>query len=361
VRGWREGLVPLETYGSNTDEAPRAAEERIASHERKRGAVGFVGLGKMGANIARNAIDHGWTVVGFNRTVSVAEGMADEGLHPARTFDELVSALKPPRVVWLMVPAGKPVDSMLFGADGRGTGLADKLEAGDIVIDGGNSFYRDSLERSSRLAERGIGFLDIGTSGGPSGARHGACLMVGGDRELFEQVETLIADLALPGGYRFFDGVGAGHFVKMVHNGIEYGMMQAIAEGFGIMHAGPYELDLEQVADLYQHGSVVESRLIGWLADSFGMYGSQLAAVSGIVGHTGEGEWTVDVARSLGLDTRVIADALRFRVESERAPMYVGRILTAMRHQFGGHALDGPERPARGRTVREEADRIGRE
>jgi len=341
VCAWRENRVQLEAYEANTDEAPRVAAERLASGVPQRGELGIVGLGKMGRSIARNALDHGWTVVGYNRTVSVAEGMAGEGLLPARTLAEFVAELRPPRVVWLMVPAGKPVDAMLFGLDGR-DGLADLLEPGDIVIDGGNSFYKDALERSSRLAERGVGFLDAGTSGGPSGARHGACLMIGGDRALFEQVEPLIADLALPGGYRFFDDVGAGHFVKMVHNGIEYGMMQAIAEGFEVMHRSPYEFDLEQVADLYQHGSVIESRLMGWLADSFRLYGRELGDVSGIVGRTGEGEWTVRVAEEFGVDARVLADALRFRVESEHGPTFVGQILTAMRHQFGGHAVLSP-------------------
>jgi len=341
VRAWHEGAIPLATYEPNTNEAPKGAEEKLGSQVRSRGQVGVIGLGKMGRGLALNALEHGWEVVAFNRTVSVAEGMAAEGILPATTLRELVEMLEPPRVVWLMVPAGRPVDAMLFGMDENGHALADLLAPGDIVIDGGNSFYRDALERSSRLAERGIGFLDVGTSGGPEGARSGACLMVGGDSELFEQVEPLIADIALPGAYRFFDGVGAGHFVKMVHNGIEYGMMQAIAEGFQVMHVGPYELDLEQVADVYQHGSVIESRLVGWLCEAFGLHGDELEDVSGIVGHTGEGEWTVKVAEELGVEARVIAEALRFRVESEHDPSYAGRALTALRNQFGGHALLG--------------------
>jgi 6-phosphogluconate dehydrogenase len=335
---WHEGVVPLDTYEPDSEEAPRRASEVLARAS-ARGSLGIVGLGKMGAGIARNAMDRGWRVVGFNRTTSVAEGMAAEGLVPATTFKGLVAALEPPRVVWLMVPAGKPVDEVLFGWDEHGDGLTDLLSPGDIVIDGGNSFFKDALERSSRLAERGIGFLDVGTSGGPEGARVGACLMIGGDAELFERLEPLFADVSVPDGYRFFEGVGAGHFVKMVHNGIEYGMMQAIAEGFQIMHMGPFDLNLGQVADVYQHGSVIESRLVGWLCEAFGLHGDALQDVSGIVGHTGEGEWTVTTAEELGLEARVIAEALRFRVESERNPTYAGQVLTALRNQFGGHGL----------------------
>ena len=335
---WHEGTVPLGSYEPDTDEALHAADEALSASAR-RGSVGVVGLGKMGAGLARNALSRGWDVVGFNRTTSVAHAMAAEGLTPADTLEGLVAALEPPRAVWLMVPAGKPVDDMLFGVDDRGGALADLLAPGDLVVDGGNSFYRDSLERSSRLAERGIGFLDVGTSGGPGGARAGACLMIGGDRELFERLEPLFADVSVPGGYRFFEGVGAGHFVKMIHNGIEYGMMQAIAEGFQMLHLGPFDLDLEQVADVYQHGSVVESRLLEWLVDAFAQHGDDLADVSGSVGHTGEGEWTVKTAEELGLEARVISDALRFRIESERNASYAGQVLTALRDQFGGHGL----------------------
>ena len=207
--------------------------------------------------------------------------------------------MRPPRVIWLMVPSGAPVDELLFGADGDG-GLAALLAPGDTVIDGGNTFFRDDVVRAERLAELGIHFLDSGTSGGPAGAREGASLMIGGDPEVFSALEGMFADVAVPGGYKFFPGHGAGHFVKMVHNGIEYGMMQAIAEGFQVMHEGPYDLDLQDVTDVYQHGSVVESRLVGWLGEAYAELGSDLEGVSGVVGHTGEGEWTIRVAEELG-------------------------------------------------------------
>jgi 6-phosphogluconate dehydrogenase len=163
--------------------------------------------------------------------------------------------------------------------------------------------------------------------------------MVGGGREAFERAEPIFADIAVPDGYRFFEGVGSGHFVKMVHNGIEYGMMQAIAEGFTILDAAPYELDLASAAEVYNTGSVIESRLVGWLAEGFAAFGESLESVSGSVGHTGEGAWTIETATDLGVEHRVIRDALRFRLESEDSPSYTGRLLQAMRNRFGGHAL----------------------
>jgi 6-phosphogluconate dehydrogenase len=163
--------------------------------------------------------------------------------------------------------------------------------------------------------------------------------MIGGHEEDFEQIESLFADVAQPDGYQFFEGPGAGHFVKMVHNGIEYGMMQAIAEGFQIMKRSPYELDLTRVADVYQNGSVIESRLVGWLEDALVEMGEDLNDASGMVGHTGEGAWTVDTAEEMGLESRVIKGALEFRIESERNPSYAGQVLSALRNQFGGHAM----------------------
>jgi 6-phosphogluconate dehydrogenase len=262
----------------------------------------------------------------------VRENGSIEGVY---SLADLVAALEPPRTIWLMLTAGKPNDQVLFGEGG----LVELLEPGDVVIDGGNSYYRDAAGRAERLAEHGIHFMDCGTSGGPAGARTGACLMIGGHEEDFGRLEALFADIALPDAYRFFEGHGAGHFVKMVHNGIEYGMMQAIAEGFQIMRMSEYELDLTAVADVYQHGSVIESRLVGWLGEAFELHGEALEGVSGMVGHTGEGEWTVRTADEMGLEARVIRGALEFRKESERDPSYAGQVLSALRNRFGGHAM----------------------
>lgn len=339
VEAWQDGAVALETYEPGTAEVTERAEAAV-SDAASSGRVGVIGLGKMGAGLARNLMDHGWHVVGYNRTHSVAEGMRRDGLLPAETLPDLVAALEAPRVIWLMLTAGAPVDLMLFG-DGERAGLVDLLAPGDVVIDGGNSLHVDALARAERLSEAGIGFVDCGTSGGPAGARNGACLMIGGDREVFDRLEPMFADVASPGAYRFFPGHGAGHFVKMVHNGIEYGMMQAIAEGFEVMYASGYDLDLEEVADLYQHRSVVESRLVGWLREGYAELGNELEGVSGVVGHSGEGAWTIVAAQELGVPVPVIEASLQARVDSEAEPRYAGKVLTTLRDRFGGHGL-GP-------------------
>ncbi|MBA4370371.1 MAG: hypothetical protein C0418_02195 [Coriobacteriaceae bacterium] len=343
---WRAGAVPLASYEPDTDRVAVAADEALearASAGTIARRVGVVGLGRMGAGIVRNLMEHGWEVAGWNRSPGPVVELESEGMAGAASLADLVAGLDAPRTLWLMVPPGAAVDTLLFGAEGA-EGLIALLEPGDTVIDGGNSYFEDAPRRAERLAEAGISFLDCGTSGGPGGARHGACLMIGGRVEDFRPLEPLFSDLALPDGYRHFEGHGAGHFVKMVHNGIEYGMMQAIAEGFAVMHASDFDLDLIRVADVYQHGSVIESRLVGWLEEAFQTHGDAMDGVSGAVGRTGEGEWTLRTAERLGVDARVIRSALEFRRESERDPSYAGRLLTAMRNRFGGHALggDGP-------------------
>jgi len=179
--------------------------------------------------------------------------------------------------------------------------------------------------------------MDTGVSGGPKGARFGASLMIGGDKKVFQKMEPLFSDIASVDGYRFFEGAGAGHFIKMVHNGIEYGMMQAIAEGFTILKKSKYELDFGKVADIYNHGSVIESRLIGWMKNALRLHGDDLKNVSGSVGHTGEGAWTIKTAKEMKIKAKVIEEALNFRIISEKKPDYTGKILSALREQFGGH------------------------
>jgi glucose-6-phosphate 1-dehydrogenase len=340
VCGWQEGLVPLAHYAPGSDEVlvQAAGTARLASRDSAtRREIGVVGLGKMGRGIAGNLIDHGWRVVGFNRTASVTQGLEPSGLVGAYSIAELVEKLAAPRTVWVMLPAGQAFDTVVFGPGG----LAEALQPGDIVIDGGNGRYTDDTSHAERLAARGIRLIDVGVSGGPSGARHGACLLIGGARDDFERLRGLWHDLALKGGYRHFDGVGAGHFVKMVHNGIEYGMMQSLAEGFSVLRASPFELGLAEVASAYDRGSVIESRLVGWLEGALLLHGEDLDGVSGTVRHTGEGEWTVETAHDLGVDVRVIEDALCFRLQSQREPDWTGRLLSALREQFGQHPAHG--------------------
>lgn len=297
--------------------------------------VGIIGLGKMGGNTARRLMEKGWNVVGFNRSPDDTQQLATEGMTPSFSVKELVEKLSGPRIIWLMLPAGQPTEDMIFGENG----VAQYLEKGDIVVDAGNSLYKDDAPRAKRLEEQGIHYVDVGFSGGPGGARNGACLMVGGTEPVFQQLEPLYRDLATENGYQFFPGFGAGHFVKMVHNGIEYGMMQAIAEGFAVMKQSAFDLDLVKVADVYNHGSVIESRLIGWLQQAYEQHSVELNDISGTVKHTGEGQWTIDAAHELGVPAPVIEDSLEFRKQSETNPSYTGQVLSALRNAFGGHAV----------------------
>ncbi|MFZ2804147.1 MAG: decarboxylating 6-phosphogluconate dehydrogenase [Patescibacteria group bacterium] len=296
---------------------------------------GLVGLGKMGGNMARRMIDQGWKVVGQNRTLQVAKDMEKEGLTPVETYKDMVAALPAPRLIWLMLPAGDAVEEAIFGADG----LASLMQAGDTIVDGGNSFFKDAAPRAEKLKEKGIRYLDCGTSGGPGGARNGACLMVGGSKEAFADYEQLFRDFGMPDGCQFFEGAGAGHFVKMVHNGIEYGMMQAIAEGFAIMKNSSFNLDLLRVCDIYQHGSVIESRLVGWMKSAYVAHGPDMDGVTGSPKHTGEGAWTVETGKEMGIPTPVISDALQFRIDAAANPSYTGQLVSGLREQFGGHSI----------------------
>lgn len=294
--------------------------------------IGLIGLGKMGYNMVERLLERNWQIVVYDKDEKTRNDLAKKGAIEAGAIDDLVSKLSFPRIIWLMVPAGA-VEEVLFSK----RGIVKFLEKGDIVIDGGNSFYLNSIKRHKKLAKKGIEFVDVGISGGPEGARKGACLMVGGEKKLFEKLKPIFKDLAVENGLQFFDGAGAGHFVKMVHNGIEYGMMQAIAEGFNLMEKSAYKLDLEKVADIYNQGSVIESRLIEWLKKAFEKHGQNLKAVSGSVAQTGEGMWTVKTAKKLEVPLKIIEESFKFRVQSQKRPSYAGRVLSALREQFGGH------------------------
>ena len=351
VRGWKNELVPLKIYKPGATAKvifDKEIEETLRVPFTKK--IGMIGLGKMGSNLSRRLIENGWQVYGYNKTSEATKSLEKEGLCAVYSLKEIAEKLQQggisePRIIWLMVPAAakttagklavKPVDEVLFGREG----LIGYLKKGDIIIDGGNSFYKDSINRFKKLKKAGINFVDVGVSGGPNGAREGASLMIGGEKNTFKNLEFLFSDLAQPNGYQFFEGAGAGHFVKMAHNGIEYGMMQAIAEGFTILKKAKYKLNLKNIADVYNHGSVIESRLIGWLKNGFNLYGDNLEEVSGSVGYTGEGAWTVKTAKEMKIKTKIITEALKFRVNSKKDPSYAGQILSALRNQFGGHSL----------------------
>jgi 6-phosphogluconate dehydrogenase len=215
--------------------------------------------------------------------------------------------------------------------------LCSLLEPGDTILNGANEFYKNTLEHYAQTNAKNIMFMDVGVSGGPGGAKAGACLMIGGDQSTYKKYEPLFKDIAAPQAYQFFAGQGAGHFVKMVHNGIEYGMMQALGEGFEVLKNAPYSLDLENVARIYNKRSVIDSRLVGWLYQALIDHGPELEGISGHVAHSGEGQWTVETAKEMGVPTPIIEGSLAFRVQSQENPSYTGQVVSALRHQFGGH------------------------
>ncbi len=336
VDGWRRNIVPLAEYEPDTTPTPailqNVPDNKDKKIETRAHEIGMIGLGKMGANLVRQLHSKRWKVVGFDKSVKATKELEKDGFDGVYSLREFVGKLSKPRLIWLMV-SHQVVDAVLDE-------LTPLLQGGDTVIDGGNSPYRESVRRSKGLEGKGINFLDVGVSGGPAGARGGACLMIGGERELYKKHEQLFRDLSAEGGYGYMGKSGAGHFVKMVHNGIEYGIMQAIGEGFEIMKKSPFSLNLHTVSELYNHGSVIESRLVGWLAEAYSKFSDELNAeecCSGSVSHSGEGQWTVDVARELGVPAAIIEGALEFRKKSQEHPSYTGRVVSALRHQFGGH------------------------
>ena len=298
--------------------------------------IGIIGLGKMGKGVAQQLNEKGWSVIAFNRSQEKTKELEEEGVKGAYSVEKFMGAFQhTPRVIWIMLPAGDPVEQMIFGENGINT----YLKKGDIVIDAGNSFFKDAKPRAEKLSQKSVEYVDVGVSGGPYGARNGACLMIGGSKELFLCLEELYKDVSIENGYAHFEGVGAGHFVKMVHNGIEYGMMQAIGEGFNVMKKSDYNLDLQEVSRIYNTGSVIESRLIGWLEKAYKESGVNLSDTSGTVNSTGEGEWTVKTAEEMGEPVPVIKDSFAFRQQSKDNPSYVGQVVSALRGQFGGHPV----------------------
>ena len=295
--------------------------------------IAIAGLGRMGMNMARRLLRGGHEVVAWNRSPGKVEEIAAEGATPAFSLREMVSLLSPPRAVWLMLPAGTVVDDTVGE-------LMDLLSPGDCIIEGGNSFYRDDLRRAELLASRGIRYLDVGVSGGIWGLTEGYCLMVGGAREEYERLEPLFRTLAPENGVLHCGETGAGHFVKMVHNGIEYGMMAAYGEGFSIIKASPYGdgLDLAEVSHLWNRGSVVRSWLLE-LAEAAFREDPGLEAIKGYVEDSGEGRWTVQQAIDTGVPAPVIAASLFQRFRSRMEDSFGDKVLAALRYQFGGHAM----------------------
>ncbi|MDP9385342.1 MAG: decarboxylating 6-phosphogluconate dehydrogenase [Actinomycetota bacterium] len=296
--------------------------------------IGFVGLGKMGGNMVHRIhrdSDHQCVAFDFNAdAVAAAEGHGATG---ASSLEDLVGNLDAPRAVWVMVPAGDPTEQTVQR-------LAELLEPGDLIVDGGNSNFHDDIRRGAELAERGLHYVDVGTSGGVWGLEVGYCMMVGGPEEGVERLSPILDVLAPPDGWRHFGAPGAGHYVKMVHNGVEYGLMQAYAEGFELMHASEFDIDLKEVAGLWNRGSVVRSWLCELAERAFAEEGNDLADLRGHVSDSGEGRWTIFDGIDKDVPTPVITAALYARFYSRGNGDYTHRMLAALRNQFGGHAVE---------------------
>ncbi|HEY0604767.1 MAG TPA: decarboxylating 6-phosphogluconate dehydrogenase [Herpetosiphonaceae bacterium] len=294
--------------------------------------LAMIGLGKMGGNMTERLLRGGHRVVAYDRNPEAVQAAVAAGAAGAATLEEMVQQLSTPRVIWMMVPAGAPVDGTIAA-------LQPLLQPGDILIDGGNSLYKDSQKRAAQLKEHGIAYIDAGTSGGIWGLSEGYCLMVGGEREAVAHVEPIMLTLAPEGGYAHVGPSGAGHFTKMIHNGIEYGMMQAYAEGFEILQSKTeMNLDLHQIAALWNHGSVVRSWLLE-LAEQMFADEPELASIKDWVADSGEGRWTVQEAIDQDVPAPVITLSLMRRFESRQEESFANKVVAGLRHQFGGHAV----------------------
>jgi 6-phosphogluconate dehydrogenase len=297
--------------------------------------LGFIGLGRMGMNMVVRLVQGGHRVVVYNRSPEKVREAEGHGAVGTTSIADLVARLKPPRAVWVMVPAGAVTQEMIDT-------VVRHLDRGDIVIDGGNTNFHDDVRRAEALKPLGLQYMDVGTSGGIWGLQVGYCLMVGGEPATFRHLEPLFRTLAPENGYGHMGAHGAGHYVKMVHNGIEYGMMQAIAEGFALMHKSPYGLDLPRIADLWMQGSVVRS----WLVELAGralQEDPKLAKIRGWVEDSGEGRWTVQDAIDQSVPAWTITAALFTRFRSREEDSFADRMLAALRNQFGGHAVRARE------------------
>lgn len=305
--------------------------------------LGFIGLGRMGKNMVLHLAEQGIDVVAWNRSPQPREEIAKEGIQTSETIDELISKLEAPRTIWIMVTAGEVVDQLIGE-------LSEKVSPGDLIIEGGNSNYKDSQRRAKELSQKGIHFMDVGTSGGLESARKGACLMIGGNKEDFDRIEEVFKAAAAPNAYALLGSAGAGHFAKMVHNGIEYGIMESIGEGAVLLKYSDFNFDLADVFKVYSNQSIIESRLVSWALAELGM-DKDLSGISSIIGSGGtnkrikaEGDWTKEFATEKGIEIPAIEVSIKVRDQSsqveENSPEgFRNKVVSAMRGQFGGHPV----------------------
>jgi 6-phosphogluconate dehydrogenase len=293
--------------------------------------IGFIGLGRMGGNMVERLLRDGHEIVVYNLTQHEIDETIKKGAVGSSSAEDLVSRLPERKAVWLMVPAGKPVDENIEK-------LSKVLKKNDIIIDGGNSYYKDTMARASQLSQKGIHYLDCGTSGGLWGLKEGYSLMTGGNKEATDFIYPIYKSLAPPGGYTYCGESGAGHFVKMVHNGIEYGMLQSFAEGFEILEKSKFNIDVKSVASGWRYGSVVRSWLLDLAVKAF-EEDPELKHIKGYVEDSGEGRWTVDTAIELNVPAHVITASLYTRFQSRQEDSFAMKVIAALRNQFGGHKV----------------------
>ncbi|PEL61225.1 phosphogluconate dehydrogenase (NAD(+)-dependent, decarboxylating) [Bacillus wiedmannii] len=293
--------------------------------------VGLIGLGKMGLNLGKNLMDHKHEVVAFDLNTSAVEEMKEYGATGVSSLSELVQSLQSPRILWVMVPHAV-VDSVIDE-------VTPLLSKGDILIEAGNSHYKESIRRYEQLKKDGIHFMDAGTSGGMEGARNGACYMIGGDQEAWDIVEPIFRDTAVESGFLYAGKAGSGHFLKMIHNGIEYGMMAAIGEGFEVLEKSEFDYDYEKVSRVWNNGSVIRSWLMELTENAFSK-DAKLDEIKGVMHSSGEGKWTVETALDLQTATPVIAMSLLMRYRSLDNDTFTGKVVAALRNEFGGHAVE---------------------
>jgi 6-phosphogluconate dehydrogenase len=293
--------------------------------------LGIIGLGRMGANMTERLVLGGHRLISFDRSPEAIQRVVDKGALGAHSLADFVKQLSLPRAIWLMVPSGDPVDQTIEQ-------LLPNLSKGDILIDGGNSNYKDSIRRAEKLKPHGMHFVDAGTSGGIWGLKNGYCLMVGGEKEIVDHLAPIFTTLAPPNGYLHVGPSGAGHFVKMIHNGIEYGMLQAYGEGFELLKASQFKLDLGKISHLWNQGSVVRSWLLE-LAESAFHQDPELASIKGYVEDSGEGRWTVEEAIEKSVPAPVLMLSLFARFASRQEDSFSAKVIAALRNEFGGHAV----------------------
>jgi 6-phosphogluconate dehydrogenase len=293
--------------------------------------LGMIGLGRMGANMTERLVLGGHRVVSYDRNPEAIQNVVDKGAVGARSLADFVNQLSLPRAIWLMVPSGDPVDQTIEQ-------LCVSLAKGDVIVDGGNSNYKDSIRRAEKLREQGLYFVDAGTSGGIWGLKVGYCMMVGGDKEIVERLVPIFETLAPKDGYLHAGPSGAGHFVKMIHNGVEYGMMQAYGEGFELLKASQFDLDLGKIAHLWNQGSVVRSWLLELCESAFAK-DPHLSSVKGYVEDSGEGRWTVEEAIDRSVPAPVLTLSLFARFASRQEDSFAAKVTAALRNEFGGHAV----------------------